>query len=212
MIKIKNQYSPKEEQLNIRSHFIGLLLSIIAFILLLIKSISSTNIWYIVSFSIFGISLILLYLASTIYHNAKEPNLRKKLNIFDHAAIYILIAGTYTPYTLITLHGTTGWILFGFTWGIALIGVVFKLFYTGRFNKLSTLLYVLMGWMVVFAGKDLVNNLSTEGLVWLIAGGLLYTIGALLYIRDKLPYNHAIFHLFVLLGSISHFISIYFYV
>ena len=208
----QTSYTVKEERLNVLSHFIGLVLSVIALILLLIKSISTGDIWTIVSFSIYGLSLVILYLASTLYHRAKTPSTRRRLNVFDHAAIYILIAGTYTPYTLVSLHGKIGWIFFGIIWGIALWGVLFKLFFTGKFNKLSTLLYVLMGWIVIFVSKPLLENLSTPGLVWLAIGGLFYTIGAVLYIREKMRYNHAIFHIFVLLGSISHFISIYYYV
>jgi hemolysin III len=208
----KNHYHPKEERINVVSHFIGLQLSVLALIALAIKSVYLANVWYIVSFIVYGISMVILYLASTLYHNSKNPIARKRLNIFDHAAIYILIAGSYTPYTLVTLHGTTGWLLFGLTWGVAIAGVIFKLFYTGRFDKLSTILYVAMGWMVIIAIKPLINSLAPEGLFWLALGGVLYTIGAVLYSREKLNYNHAIFHIFVLLGSFSHFISIYFYV
>ncbi len=205
-------YHPTEEKINVLSHFIGLLLSIAALTLLIIKSSFTGSPWYIVSFSIYGLSLIILYLASTLYHFAKNPEKRAKLNIFDHAAIYVLIAGTYTPYTLVTLNGTTGWILFGIVWGIALIGVVFKLFYTGKFDKVSTVMYVLMGWLVIFAIKPLYENLSSQGLFWLILGGVFYTIGAVFYSINRLKFNHAIFHFFVLFGSLSHFVSIFFFV
>ena len=205
-------YNPKEEKINVVSHFVGLLLSVAALVLLVVKASLFGNAWHIVSYSIYGLSLIVLYLASTLYHNAKNPQKRAKLNIFDHAAIYVLIAGTYTPFTLVTLNGTVGWVLFGLTWGAALAGIVFKLFFFGKYDRHSTVMYVLMGWMVVFAMKPLLENLSAQGLFWLIMGGLFYTVGAVFYAQRKLKFNHAIFHIFVLLGSLSHFISIYFFV
>ena len=209
--KIK-YYDPKEEKLNVISHFIGLLLSIVALVLLVVKASLFGNALHIVSFSIYGASLIVLYAASTLYHNSKAPQLRKRLNVFDHSAIYILIAGTYTPFTLVVLNGWVGWTIFGVSWGLALSGVIFKLFFTGKFDKISTIAYVLMGWLIVFAIKPLVHNLPTEGLLWLLAGGLFYTIGAFLYRFKSIKYNHAIFHVFVLLGSFSHFMAVYFYV
>lgn len=205
-------YDKKEEKLNVLSHGIGLALSVAALILLIVKSSVYGNVWHITSFSIYGASLIVLYAASTFYHASKSPKLRHRLNIFDHASIYILIAGTYTPFTLVVLNGWVGWTIFGITWGLAIIGVILKLFYTGRFDKISTIAYVLMGWVIVFAIKPLIENLSTEGLWWLLAGGIFYTIGAVLFSIPKIKYNHAIFHIFVLLGSFSHFIAVYFYV
>ncbi|MEQ9307243.1 MAG: hemolysin III family protein, partial [Marinoscillum sp.] len=164
-----------------------------------------------VSFSIFGATLITLYLASTLYHAARKKNLRRKLNILDHAAIYLLIAGTYTPYCLVALHGAIGWVLLGVTWGLALIGIILKLFYTGRFNILSTVGYVAMGWVAVLAAKPLYENLESGALIYLILGGVCYTIGAVFYAIERIPYNHAIFHIWVLAGSILHFVSIFFY-
>jgi len=205
-------YPPLEEKINVFTHILGLFLSIAALVLLVIKSSLTGTASHIVSFSIFGTSLIILYAASALFHNAKDLKIRRRLNIFDHASIYILIAGTYTPFTLVTLNGTIGWVLFGVTWGIALTGVILKLFYTGKFEKLSTIAYVLMGWLIVFAVKPLLINLPFEGIVWLVAGGITYTVGAVLYSINKLPYNHAIFHIFVLLGSFCHFITVYFYV
>lgn len=204
-------YSPMEEKLNVISHSFGLFLSVIALVVLVVHASVNGNVWHIVSFAIFGVSLITLYSASTFYHSAKEPKVRSRLRIFDHAAIYVLIAGTYTPFTLITLSGTTGWVIFGITWSLAVTGIILKLFFTGRFKIVSTLMYVFMGWLVVFAIKPLVANLSFEGLVWLFAGGMAYTVGAVLYSIKKIKFNHAIFHFFVLGGSISHFISVFFY-
>ena len=205
-------YPPLEEKINVISHAFGLFFSVVALVLLVIRASNDGTVWHIVSFSIFGFSLILLYAASTFYHSAKTPIVRKRLNIFDHASIYILIAGTYTPFALVTLNGTIGWVIFGITWGIAIKGVVLKLYFTGRYDKVSTIAYVLMGWIIVIAIEPLLNNLSSEGLIWLLAGGIAYTIGAILYSMKKLKFNHAIFHLFVLLGSFCHFISIFFYV
>lgn len=210
--ELNHEYSNSEERLNILTHSFGLLLSIIGLPFLVIKAINFNGFWKPTSLIIYGFSLIILYAASTFYHAAKEPIKRRKLNIFDHAAIYILIAGTYTPYTIIVLNSTVGWIIFGLTWLFALIGVVLKLFYTGKFDKLSTIMYVLMGWQIVFAIKPLMDSLSSEGSYLLFAGGIFYTIGAILYSIKKLPYNHAIFHVFVVLGSLSHFISIFYYI
>ena len=211
-IKEIKYYSPIEEEINIISHAIGLILSIVAFVLLVTHANLHGNAWHIVSFSIFGASLIILYATSTFYHSAKKPELRSRLRIIDHAAIYVLIAGTYTPLTLVTLNGQIGWVIFGTSWTLALIGIILKLFFTGKYKSISTLLYVLMGWVIVFAIGPLKSNLSLEGLFWLFAGGIAYTIGAILYSIKKIQFNHAIFHVFVLIGSISHFMLVFFYI
>lgn len=205
-------FSVLEEKINVISHGIGFLLSIAALVLLVIRASLHGNVFHIVSFTIFGTSLIVLYAASTLYHNAKKEKVRARLNIFDHASIFILIAGTYTPYVLVPLNGIMGWVLFGITWGAAVLGIILKLYFIGKYEKLSTILYVLMGWIIIIAIKPLFDNLSSEGLFWLFTGGISYTIGAVLFSLKKLKFNHAIFHIFVMLGSISHFISIYFYV
>ncbi len=205
-------YEPKEEKFNIISHAVGLVLSIAALVLLVVFSSIYGSAWHIVSFSIYGASLIVLYSASTFYHYVQSPKLRHRLNIFDHSAIYVLIAGTYTPFTLVVLKGWVGWTIFGVSWGLALAGIILKLFFTGKYDKISTFAYVLMGWVVIFAIKPLVNNLPFEGLMWLLAGGVSYTVGAILYSIKNLKYNHAIFHIFVLLGSFAHFIAVFFYV
>ncbi len=207
-----NAYSYLEERINVVSHALGFFLSIIALILLVIRAIMHGGIMHLISFPIFGLSLILLYTASTLYHNSKIPEARNRLKIFDHASIYVLIAGTYTPFTLITLSGTNGWVIFGISWGIAFAGIILKLFFTGRFSIVSTAMYVLMGWVIVFAIKPLINNLPHEGILWLFAGGLAYTFGAVLYSIKAIKFNHAIFHVLVLVGSFCHFISVYFYV
>ena len=205
-------YSPLEEALNVGSHGIGLLLSIAACVFLVIQATQHGGGFHITSAAIFGASLILLYLASTLYHSVQRPLLRARLRVFDHTAIYFLIAGTYTPFTLITLSGTVGWILFAITWSMALVGTVLKLFFTGRFNLISTLLYVAMGWLIIFAIDPLIENLDGDGMTWLVAGGIAYTVGALLYAIRKLPFNHAIFHFLVLVGSACHIVTVYHYV
>jgi hemolysin III len=207
--KLNQHYSSKEERLNIITHAFGLLLSVIGLPFLILKAYSFDGFWKPASLVIYGLSLIILYAASTLYHAAKDPKRRRKLNIFDHAAIYVLIAGTYSPYTIIFMDSTMGWTVFGLTWTFALMGIILKLFYTGRFDKLSTTLYLLMGWQVVFVIKTLMELLSPEGLQLLFAGGVFYTIGALLYSINRIPYNHAIFHVCVLLGSLCHFFSVF---
>ncbi len=213
MKKISNpKYSKKEEKLNVLTHAFGLIMSIVGLPFLLLKSLQYNGFWKPLSIIIFGVSLIVLYAASTFYHASKDSKLRRKLNIFDHAAIYILIAGTYSPFTIIILDGSLGWLIFSCTWVFAFVGIILKFFFTGRYDKLSTAMYILMGWQIILAIKPLVNAFSINGLKFLFAGGVFYTVGALLYSTKKITYNHAIFHVFVLLGSTSHFICIYKYI
>jgi len=211
-VKTAKFYSPLEESINIYSHVLGIILGAVGLIFLTLRAIHYGNAWHITSAIIFGISLIVLYTASSLYHAAKDPIIRSRLRIFDHASIYVIIAGTYTPFALITLHGTVGWIIFGVTWGMALMGIILKLFFTGRFRILSTSMYVLMGWIIVFAINPLIDNLSAEGMQLLVAGGLPYTFGAVLYSIKAIPFNHAIFHVLVLVGTICHYFAVYFYV
>jgi len=206
---LNHPYSKKEEQLNIISHGLGLFLGVLAFPFLVVKALTFSGFWKPVSFIIYGLSMIILYAASTFYHAAKDPKKRRKLNIFDHAAIYVLIAGSYSPFCLVALDSSLGWYMFLFVWVFALTGIILKLFFTGRFDKISTAMYLLMGWQVLFFIKPLMERLTTEGFQYLVAGGVFYSVGAILYSIKKIPYNHAIFHLFVLLGSLSHFIAIY---
>ena len=208
--KLNFGYSELEEKLNVVSHGFGLILSFIVFPFLVMKSLSFEGFWKPASFILYGLSLIILYAASTFYHAAKNPKKRRKLNIFDHSAIYVLIAGSYTPFCLVALDSNLGWYMFIAVWVFALIGTILKLFFTGRFDKVSTGMYLLMGWQVLFFIKPLMKSLSAEGLQFLIAGGIFYSIGAVLYSIKRMPYNHATFHLFVLLGSVSHFMGIYY--
>jgi len=205
-------YPVKEEKVNIISHGIGLVLSIIALGALIYKSTEFTQLSHIFSFLIFGASLVLLYAASTFYHAAKTDKKRHRLNVLDHASIYVLIAGTYTPYTLITLPDDVGRIILITIWSVALVGVILKLFYAGRYQVFSTIMYVLMGCIIILAIQPLVNNFSFGGLLWLLLGGVSYVFGAVIFSFNKIKFNHAIFHFFVLGGSICHFISIQFYV
>ncbi|MFC6229225.1 hemolysin III family protein [Paenibacillus allorhizosphaerae] len=202
----------RQERANAISHGVGVVLSMLALALLLVHAIRNGNVWHVVSFSVFGTSLLLLYLCSTLLHSARKEKWIDLFEIMDHAAIYILIAGTYTPFLLVTIRSPLGWSLFGVVWGLALVGVIFKLFFVKRFNLLSTLFYIAMGWMVLFAFEPLKAGLPVAGLQFLVAGGVLYTFGTIFYLWRKIPYHHAIWHVFVLAGSICHFITVYFYV
>jgi len=210
-IEAFNKYSKAEEIINAITHGIGALLSIVAMILLILKSAEYSSSKYLLTTLVYSLSLIFLYTSSTLYHSVQKPNIRNRLNVMDHMAIYLLIAGTYTPFTIIALGGTLGWVIFGIVWGFGLTGIILKIFFFGKYNTLSAIAYVVMGWIVVVAIKTLFENLGTAGALWLFAGGIFYTIGAVLYLIRKLPFNHAIFHLFVMAGSFCHFVSVYWY-
>jgi hemolysin III len=205
-------YSRSEEATNIITHAIGFFLGIAALVLMVVRASLHGDAWHVVGASIFGAGLVILYAASTIYHSVRGAKARKVFRVIDHATIYVLIAATYTPFALVTLNGWVGWTIFGIVWGLAVVGIVLKVFFTGRAEVLLTLMYICMGWMIIFAIKPLVENLSAGGLAWLVAGGMAYTVGAIFYGIGKLKFNHAIFHLFVLAGSICHFVSVYSYV
>ena len=201
------------ELINTTTHLVGLGLSITALILMLVRSSFYGTTISIVSASIFGASLVVMYLASSLYHAAKNVRVKVKLNKFDHSAIYVLIAGTYTPFTLITLHGTWGWSIFGVQWGLALIGIIYKIFwYNPKFRAISAYAYIAMGVVILIAIKPLSESLPIGGLFWLGIGGLIYVIGVYFYLSKKIPLAHGIWHLFVMGGSIAHFIAIYEYV
>jgi hemolysin III len=164
--------------------------------------------WQLAAAIVFSVTLLLLYVASTLYHAIQHPMAKARLQIFDHCAIYLLIAGTYTPITLIGLRGPWGWGLFTASWSIAFAGVIFKLFFTGRFKLLSTIIYIVMGWLVVVAIEPLLRSVDAFTLGWLLAGGIFYTLGTYFYQRDSVRYFHAIWHLFVLAGSVCHFVAV----
>lgn len=205
-------FPPAEEKINIITHGLGIPLSILALILLIPNALVNGDRLDLICSIIFGGSLIMAYAASTFFHSTKSPKLRRRFNILDHACIYVLIAGTYTPFALITLEGRLGWTIFAIIWTMAVIGIIFKILYIGKYRLLSTLFYVLMGWLIIGAVKPLMANLPYYGLLWLLAGGIAYTIGAILYSNRKIKFNHAIFHVFVLIGSFCHFMAVYFYV
>ena len=199
------------EILNSITHGIGVLLSIAALVLMIVfAAINEGDAWQFVSFSIYGASLITLYMASTLYHAIQRKKTKRFFNVFDHASIFILIAGTYTPFCLVPLRGPWGWTLFGIIWGLAIAGVIFKLFfYTDKLRVISAILYIGMGWIIIIALKPLIQNVPAGSLYWLLAGALSYCIGVLFYLRRQNRFNHVIWHLFVLGGSISHFFAIF---
>ena len=205
-------YTAREELANSLTHGLGAGLSVAGLVLLIVRSAQHGNTWHVVSTAIFGASLLLLYTASTLYHSLRGERLKQVLQKFDHAAIFLLIAGTYTPFVLVTLRGPWGWSLFGVVWGLAVAGVTLKFWLAGRFRLISTLIYLAMGWLVLVAIKPLVAALPAGGLQLLIAGGLCYTGGAAFYLWKRLPYHHAIWHVFVLAGSACHWAAVFFYV
>lgn len=209
---MQKQYSLPEEIANSITHGIGTGLSAAGLTLLVVLSVMHGDVWRIVSCSIYGVTAVLLYLTSTLYHSFQHPRVKHVFKILDHSAIYLFIAGTYTPFTLVSLRGAWGWTLFGLIWSLALLGVFFKLFFVYRFKVGSTISYILMGWLCVIAAKELLAKVPAGGLLLMAAGGLLYTAGIPFYACKKIPYNHAIWHCFVLAASICHYFAIYFYV
>jgi hemolysin III len=197
-----------EELANSVTHGIGLLLSIAGFVVLLVLAIVRGTAWHILVCSIYGASLLCLYAASTLYHLALSARLKRALKIFDHSAIYLLIAGTYTPFLLLDLRGPWGWSLFGVIWGLALAGIVLKLWFVDHFDHVSTAVYVAMGWLVVIAAKPVLAHVPTATLQWIVAGGLLYSAGVVFYVWKRLPFSHAVWHLFVLAGSTCHYFAV----
>jgi len=200
-----------EEQLNAWTHGFGALLGVIALVLLIVDS-NHLKPWSLFSVIVYGLSIIILFLASTFYHAVEGEKRKHYFRIVDHISIYLLIAGTYTPVLLISLTNSLGWLLFWVVWGIAGFGVVLKLFFTGRFEVFSTLLYLVMGWLIVFDFTNVSEALGSNGILWLYAGGLFYTVGIVFYAIRRIPYNHVIWHLFVLGGAICHFFMIYLHV
>lgn len=208
MITTRTVDDPAEELANALTHGVGAAAALAAGAVLVALAALRGDGWQLTGAIVFGLSLLLLYVASTLYHAIRHPVAKARLKIFDHCAIYLLIAGTYTPFTLISLRGSVGWWLFGAIWALALAGVVFKLFFTGRFKLLSTLIYVGMGWLVVLAIVPVFRSLDAWTFGWLLAGGLCYTLGTLFYHRPSLRYSHAIWHMFVIAGSLCHYVSV----
>ncbi len=200
-----------EEKLNAWSHGLGIGLGIAALVLMLL-GVDQTNPFGLFSVIVYGLSIILLFLASTCYHAIKDRKRKHYFRVADHISIYLLIAGTYTPVLLIAIPNSLGWTLFWVVWGIAAFGLILKLFFTGRFDNLSTFLYLAMGWLALIPYSELIAALDSAAMVWLIAGGISYTVGVLFYAIERIPYNHFIWHLFVLGGASCHFFMVYLYV
>lgn len=204
-----NQSSIPEEISNGITHGIGALLSIAGLVLLVVQAARHGSAWHVVSYSIFGSTMILLYLASTLYHSIQHPGTKAVLKKFDHSAIFLLIAGTYTPFLLVSIRGGWGWSLFGIIWGLAISGIVFKFLLIEKFKILSVLVYIGMGWLVVLVFPKVIHSVSTLSLIFLIIGGVSYTLGTLFYVWKKLPFAHLIWHIFVLGGTIMHFFAVW---
>lgn len=208
----KKHFIGLEEIFNSITHGTGALMSLAGLVLLIVFASLYGEARHIVSCTIFGVSLVLLYTASTLYHSFRKPRVKFVFRIVDHSCIYILIAGTYTPFMLVAVRGVLGWTIFGIVWGMTVLGILFKSFFIHRFKILSTLAYIAMGWIAIFAIKPIFQSLSEGAIFWLIAGGFAYTVGTIFYAWKKLPFNHAIWHSFVLAGSICHFVAVLFYV
>lgn len=198
----------REEIANAITHGLGALMAIAALVILTVFSAIKGNAWHIVSFAVFGATLVMLYLASTLYHSLSNEKVKVLFRKFDHMSIYLLIAGTYTPFCLTVLNNWIGWTLFGIVWGSAILGIVLKAFFTGRKELLSTILYVLMGWVALFAIKPLFDSVSLTTFILLMTGGVFYTAGTYFFTKDRIKYFHSIWHLFVLAGSTFHFFSV----
>ncbi|MCB1614172.1 MAG: hemolysin III family protein [Xanthomonadales bacterium] len=197
-----------EEWLNALTHGVGAVVALAAGAVLITLASIYGDRWAVIGASVYSASLLLLYLASTLYHAVAHVPTKAKLKIFDHCMIYVLIAGTYTPFTLTSLRGPWGWTLFGLIWGLAIAGIVFKLYFTGRFKWLSTGIYIAMGWLVVIAIDPVMRALPQSAFAWLLAGGIAYTAGTVFYMSRRLPYAHAIWHGFVIVGSVCHFAAV----
>ncbi len=209
---ISNQ-TKREEIANAVTHCIGILLGIAALSLLVVFASLKGDPWKIVSFSLYGASLVILYTASTIYHSVKKMHLKKFFQIVDHSSIFILIAGTYTPFVLVNMRGPWGWSLFGIIWGLALCGIIIKSLVGTGGDKLSTAVYLAMGWLIVIAFHKMIFSIPLMGIIWLLIGGVCYSAGAVFFLLEKrIPFSHPLWHLFVLAGSITHFFGILFHV
>ncbi len=200
-----------EELINSITHGIGSVLSIVALVLMVVYASYNSDAWSIVGVSIFGATLILLYMSSTLYHAFSNGRIKQIFKTLDQSFIYLLIAGTYTPVLLITLRTTLGWTIFGLVWTMAIGGIIHRIFFFDKLKSLSLVSYIVMGWLSLIVFKSLLNTAPAELVVWLLIGGAFYTGGLIFYSWEKLPFNHAIWHLFVLGGSFSHFMGIYIY-
>ncbi|AIQ42112.1 hemolysin III family protein [Paenibacillus sp. FSL R7-0297] len=205
-------YSRKEEVANAITHGIGAVLSIAALVLLVVYAVQNGTAWHVVSFSIYGVTMLLLYFNSTMVHSLRDGKAKDFFEFLDHSSIYLFIAGTYTPFMLVAIRGPLGWTLFGIAWGVAVFGVFFKAFFVKKFLFMSTIFYIAMGWMIVIAWSPLSEVVASGGMTLLMVGGLLYTLGTVFYVWRGFPYHHAIWHLFVLAGTILHFFVVFIYI
>lgn len=207
-----SQYGPIEEKLNVITHFIGLILSLAALPLLIKSAGSGGQLLHIFSAALYGASAVILYAASTVYHSTQKQGLRDRMETVDHASIFVLIAGSYTPFVLVVLDGSMRFWMFGIVWGLAIAGILFKFVSEGKYKKVSVIAYISMGLLSLFIIEPIIKEIYFGGLVWLGVGGASYLIGAALYGTKPLPYNHSVFHALILFGSISHFMAIYYYI
>jgi len=211
MVSKTKRRRKSEEIVNSTSHGVGLIIAFACTALLIIRAAYYGNVWHVVTFAIFGAGMINLYSASMIFHAAQNPRIKYHLNRFDHSSIYILIAATYTPFSLVGIKGTLGWVIFGLVWVMAISGVVYKIwFYTSKYRSLSAWLYVAMGWTGIIAIAPIIRNVPVTSLWFLGLGCLAYSLGVIFYLVEKIPYGHGIFHLFIIAGSICHFFALIF--
>lgn len=206
---INEFYTLREEVLNSLTHGLGAMLAVAALVTLIILGATRGTGWHVAGYSIYGATLVLLFLASTVYHTVQHTPLREVFRRIDHAAIYIFIAGSYTPFALVALRGPLGWTMLAIIWGLAVAGILFKVWFINRWVVLSTLAYVGMGWLGIIAFPQLVQMLPAYGTAFLIVGGVIYTLGVIFYALDRIPYNHAIWHVFILAAAACHFIAVY---
>lgn len=207
-----HEFTRKEEAVNAFTHGLGALLSIAGLVVLIVFASINGNAWHVVSVTIYGSTMLLMYLSSTIVHALKDGRAKDIFLFFDHSSIYLFIAGTYTPILLVLLRGPIGWTLFGVIWGVAVLGIIFKIFFVKRFMVVSTLIYILLGWFIVFVWDPLTAEMELRGLIYLVIGGIFYSVGSIFYMWRGFPYHHAVWHLFVIAGSAFHFFAILFYI
>ncbi len=201
-------YDGPQEKWSSITHGVGLGFSVIGFFLLIYLGLAQGDIWLLISFVIYGLSLISLYLASTLYHGVQKPEVKRKLRVFDHIGIYLLIAGTYTPFMLAGLRGPLGWTMLAVIWGMALLGILWKIFFLGKFEVLAVIGYIVMGVAGVVILKDMLAAVPLQTIIWLAIGGAIYILGVIFYAAEKLPYNHVIWHFFVMSASLAHFVAV----
>ncbi|HMD30296.1 MAG TPA: hemolysin III family protein [Candidatus Acidoferrales bacterium] len=211
-MRILGAKTRRYELANSATHGMGLALSVAGCAVLVTLAALRGNAWHIVACSVYGATLVCLYAASTVYHSVRGRRLKRVLRVMDHSSIFLLIAGTYTPFALVSLRGAWGWSLFGVVWGLSLVGILFKVWFVDRVPIASTVVYVLMGWLVVIAVKPVLALVPLAAILWLAAGGLLYTAGVAFFAWERLPYHHAVWHVFVLGGSVCHYVAVLWYV